>query len=82
MMAKDDMDQRIAHRLRTERRLNELSWIVAVAAIAAVILLAVLAGQCFGATVPPTVYPSCPRVVNQVGNRTFPCSGVEKYHEE
>ena len=46
------------------------------AAFAVVLCVALLAGQCFGATELVGAHPSCPRVINQVGNKTFPCSGV------
>jgi S1-C subfamily serine protease len=52
-------------------------WCAALVAYCLVCLLVILwAGQCFGATVPLTVYPSCPRVVHHLGNKTMPCSGV------
>ncbi|KKM14868.1 hypothetical protein LCGC14_1701740 [marine sediment metagenome] len=41
-----------------------------------ILAVALLAGQCFGATEFVGAHPSCPRVIHQLGNQTMPCSGV------
>ena len=40
-----------------------------------ILAVALLAGQCFGADF-TGAHPSCPRVINRVGNLTVPCTGV------
>lgn len=52
------------------------------AAVAVVLFWLLAAGQCFGATAPPTVYPSCPRVSNRVGNVTSHATGVLVWKSE
>jgi len=53
-----------------------------VAVLAGLLLGAALVSTCLGATAPPSIYPSCPRVIHYLGNKSTPCSGVLVWKSE
>ena len=82
----DNHEIRLREALHTAKR-RRAQWCAALVAYWLVCLLvSLLAGQCWAATVvtaaQSTVYPGCPRVVNQVGNRKWDISGVLVWKSE